>query len=324
VRDSDIRIRVLIENVRGAAGLSSQWGLSFWIETPHARLLFDCGESSAFLQNAQRLEEPIESADALILSHGHYDHGGGIHELAEVAPTARLVLHPAAVAPHYELRKGGKVDYIGMPDSSLAALRAAPERSVWVLGPTEVAPGAWVTGPVPRRHPLEEVEPTFFLDKACTIRDHVVDDQAMWIATPAGLVILCGCAHSGVMNIVRHVREAVAGRGVFGSAESRSRASSSMAAVAVRGAVAGVHHPLVPVASDGLPAVRALLGGMHLLQARKERLQATADYLASLDLELCAPCHCTGKRATALLRERLGGAFAEIVTGCELRVAYSS
>ena len=67
-----------------------------------------------------------------------------------------------------------------------------------------------------------------------------------------------------------------------------------------------------------------VLGGMHLLHARKERLQATADYLEALDLELCAPCHCTGKRATALFGERLPEAFAEIVTGRELRLAYST
>ncbi len=78
------------------------------------------------------------------------------------------------------------------------------------------------------------------------------------------------------------------------------------------------------MAADGLPAVRALLGGMHLLQARKERLQATADCLEALDLELCAPCHCTGKRATTLLGERLPEAFAEIVTGRELRLAYAT
>ena len=61
----------------------------------------------------------------------------------------------------------------------------------------------WASGPVPRHHPLEEAERTFFLDTACTIGDHVVDDQAMWIETPAGLVVLCGCEHSGVMNTVR-------------------------------------------------------------------------------------------------------------------------
>jgi len=302
VTDDDIRIRVLVDNAKGATGLQSQWGLSFWIETPAARVVLDCGGSGAFLQNARRLREPIEAADAFVLSHGHFDHGGGVRELMDAAPSACLVLHPGALVPRWSLRKNGKVDPIGLPDRSLAALRAAPGRSVWALAPLEVAPGVWASGPVPRRHALEEAERTFFLDTACTIRDHVVDDQAAWIETPVGLVVLCGCAHSGVMNTVQHVRETVA----------------------ARAAVAGADDPVVPVAADGFPVVRALLGGMHLLQARKERLQATVACLEALDLELCAPCHCTGKRATSLLRERLPEAFAEIVTGRELRLAYST
>ncbi len=301
VTRDDIRIRVLIDNAKGAAGLRSQWGLSFWIETPAARVLLDCGGSGAFLRNAQRLREPVEAADALVLSHGHFDHGGGIREFVDAAPSARLVLHPGALLPRWSLHKNGKVDPIGLQDRSFAALRVVPERSIWALAPLEVAPGVWASGPVPRRHTLEEAERTFFLDTACTIRDEVVDDQALWIETPVGLVILCGCAHSGVMNTVQYVRETVARRGAAGTEEL-----------------------IVPLAADGLPEVRALLGGMHLLLARNERLQATAHYLEALDLELCAPCHCTGKRATALLGERLPEAFAEIVTGRELRLAYST
>ena len=297
----DVRIRVLIDNAKGATGLQSQWGLSFWIETPAARVLLDCGGSGAFLQNARRLREPIETADAFVLSHGHFDHGGGVHELVDAAPSACLVLHPGALVPRLSLHKNGKADPIGLPDRSLAALRAVPERSIWALVPLEVAPGVWASGPVPRREPLEEAERTFFLDTACTIRDQVVDDQAVWIETPAGLIVLCGCAHSGVMNTLRHIRETVASRGAADAADLG-----------------------VPLAADGQPVVRAVLGGMHLLRARKERLQATADYLEALDLELCAPCHCTGKRAMTLLGERLPKAFAEIVTGRELRLAYST
>jgi 7,8-dihydropterin-6-yl-methyl-4-(beta-D-ribofuranosyl)aminobenzene 5'-phosphate synthase len=306
VTESDIRISVLVDNAGGAAGLHARWGLSFWIETPQARVLLDCGDSDAFLCNAEQLGIPLETADAFVLSHGHYDHGGGIGRLVEIAPAVPLILHPAALTPRFLLRKNGKAAPIGLPGPSLTALRMALERSVWALAPLEVAPGVWATGPVPRRHPLEEAERTFFLDSACTIPDHVVDDQAVWVETPAGLVVLCGCAHSGVMNTVQYVRETVAGRVAPGPADSG----------------AWVGEP-VRKSGDGLPTVRALLGGLHLLRARNDRLQATADYLEALDLELCAPCHCTGKRARTLLRERLPGAFVEMVTGCELRLAYS-
>lgn len=307
----DIRIRVLVDNAKGADGLLARWGLSLWIETTDARVLLDCGDSDAFLRNAEHLGIRLAAADAFVLSHGHYDHGGGIGALLEAAPSVPLVAHPAALAPRFSRRASGKVEPIGLPDRSLAALWSAHERLVWALRPLEVAPGVWATGPVPRRHPLEEAEPTFYLDSACTIPDQVVDDQAVWVETPAGVIVLCGCAHSGVMNTVRHIRETVARRG--------SEASGRRGGQAKLGPRDVPSEPM-RIADDGLPAVRALVGGTHLLHAGADRLRATADYLDALELELCAPCHCTGKRATSLLRRRLPRAFAAVVTGSRLRL----
>jgi 7,8-dihydropterin-6-yl-methyl-4-(beta-D-ribofuranosyl)aminobenzene 5'-phosphate synthase len=194
--------------------------------------------------------------------------------------------------PRYSLRRTGTPEAIGLPERSLAALRGRPERVDWAARPREVVPAVWVTGPVPRRKTMEEVEPSFHLDEACTVRDLVIDDQTLWVETPRGLVIVFGCAHAGVLNTVDYVRRLAAER-------------SSGAAGRAR----------IPIADDGLPRVRALLGGMHLLRAGKDRREATVDALAGLGLELCGPCHCTGKRATDLLRSRLPKAFAEVKTG---------
>jgi 7,8-dihydropterin-6-yl-methyl-4-(beta-D-ribofuranosyl)aminobenzene 5'-phosphate synthase len=302
----EVRVVVLVDNAKGAAGLRARWGLSFWIETPHARVLLDCGDSDVFVHNAERLGIALETADAFVLSHGHYDHGGGIGALTALAPTALLVVHPGASSPRYSLRRSGKRESIGLQESSLAALRTAAARTLWMVSPLEVAPGVWASGPVPRRHPLEQAESTFFLDPSCTVRDHVVDDQAVWVETPAGLIVLCGCAHSGVINTVRFIRETVAGSG-------RGRTSDDP----------GCEVRSLPAAADGLPVVRALIGGLHLLHAGRDRLRATSEFLATIGLESCAPCHCTGKRATKMLRDRLPDAFVEVATGCELRLACS-
>jgi 7,8-dihydropterin-6-yl-methyl-4-(beta-D-ribofuranosyl)aminobenzene 5'-phosphate synthase len=283
--DGPVRVTVLIDNVRGE-GLRSQWGLSFWIETPRARVLLDTGASAAFLRNARTLDVPLETAEALVLSHGHFDHGGGLAQAVEAAPGAPLVLHPGALTPRFWQTKTGKADPIGLPEKSVGTILARPEKVVWAIGPREVAPGVWVSGPIPRRHALEEAEANFFFDTGFTLRDHVVDDQALWVVTPGGLVVFSGCAHSGIINTVEYARAAAA-------------AASD---------------------ADTLPPVRAVLGGFHMLQARKPRLEATADYLAGLDLEVCAPCHCTGKRATGLLRDRLGGAFVEVRSGSRVEL----
>lgn len=282
-----VAITVVIDNTALVPKLAKQWGLSFWIEAGDARVLLDCGASRTFLSNAASLGLSLADLDAIVVSHGHYDHTGTLAHVLAAAPGARLVVHPAALGPRYNLEKGGKHRPIGLPEASLEAVRREPHRTTWAAGPTQVAPGVWACGPVPRRQPLEGTEPTFFLDEACTVRDHVVDDQAIWIETPTGLVILTGCAHAGLINTVEHVRTLVAARSLKESAGSGGAASK----------------------------VRAVFGGFHLLAARKDRLEATAGYLESLELENCGPCHCTGKRATDLLRARLGRAFADVGSG---------
>lgn len=292
-----VRVTLLVDNERGAPGLRSQWGFSAWIETPRARVLLDSGCNDAFWRNAAKLDVPLETADAFVLSHGHFDHGGGIARVVEAAPGARVVLHPGGLAPHYWLAKTSKVDPIGLPERSLTALGAAGERVTWALGPLEVAPGVWASGPIPRRHALEEAERNFFLDRACTVRDHVVDDQALWAETPAGLVVLTGCAHAGIVNTLDHVRRVASGR-----EDAMPRAADG------------------PLATDGLPRVRAVIGGLHLLHASPARLRATSEALAGAGVELVAPVHCTGKRGKRHLRERFGDAFADCATGSVLEI----
>jgi len=288
-----VAVTVLVENARGPGRLRSQWGLSCWIEAGGSRVLLDCGASDAFRANADELGVELATADAFVLSHGHYDHGGDLAALMAAAPGARLVLHPGALVPRYSLRRTGSPEAIGLPERSLSAVRGHPDRVDWAVRPRRVAPAVWVTGPVPRREPIEEVEPSFHLDEACTVRDLVVDDQTLWVETERGLVVVFGCAHAGVLNSVAYVRRLVAER-LSGPAAER---------------------PRVPTAADGLPRVRAVLGGMHLLRARKDRRETTVDELTTLGLELCGPCHCTGKRATDLLRARLPDAFVDVRTG---------
>ncbi len=290
-----VRVTILVDNDRGAPGLRAQWGLAVWVETESGRILLDSGANDAFWRNALRLGIPVEEADAFVLSHGHGDHGGGIARVVEAAPAARIVLHPAALAPHMSLGRTGKVDSIGLSARALTALRAAPERMVWALGPVEVAPRVWASGPIPRRHPLEEAERNFFLDRACTVRDHVVDDQAVWAETPSGLVVLLGCAHAGVINTLDHVRR-VAADPHAGAADA------------------------VPLAGDGLPRVTAVIGGMHLLHASPARLRATGDALEAAGVRLVAPVHCTGKRGRDHVRERLADAYVGCVTGSVLEI----
>jgi 7,8-dihydropterin-6-yl-methyl-4-(beta-D-ribofuranosyl)aminobenzene 5'-phosphate synthase len=304
-----VRVTLLVDNERGAPGLRAQWGLSAWIETDRARVLLDSGGNDAFRRNAQTLGTQLERADAFVLSHGHEDHGGGISTVVRAAPAASLVMHPGGLAPRYWLGRTGKVDPIGLQDRSIAALVSVAERVTWALGPVEVAPGVWATGPIPRRHPLEEAERNFFLDHSCTVRDHVVDDQALWVETPGGLVVLLGCAHAGVVNTLDHVRRL--------AAEMHAPGPVPPPPGDVRPGVDGD----LPLATDGLPRVSAVIGGMHLLHASPARLHATSEALLAAGVRLVAPVHCTGKRGRRHLHERLGDACVAAATGSVLEIA---
>jgi len=208
----DVRVTVLVDNRSAGGGLAREHGLSLWVEAGQSRVLIDTGETDAFLRNAAALGVDLSTADAVALSHGHYDHTGGLPAALAAAPEARLHLHPAALQPRYARRRRGRPQSIGMPAASREAALAAADRIVWTEGPAELAPGVWCTGPVPRDEAREPGDPDFFFDAACTMPDPVPDDQSFWADTPDGLWVLLGCAHSGVLATLEHIDRLTGGR----------------------------------------------------------------------------------------------------------------
>lgn len=206
-------VTIVVDN-EAREGLASEHGLAFWIEAAGRRVLWDTGQGEALQANLEALQIDLSTADHVVLSHGHYDHGGNLAWVLEQAPRATVHWHPAATKARYSIHEGN-VREIGLPDAARQALSDLPDdRRRHVSLPTELAPGLWLTGTVPRGTDFEDTGGPFFRDPQGQTADLLLDDMSLWYDTPEGLVVCLGCAHAGVVNILNHVRHNSGGRPV--------------------------------------------------------------------------------------------------------------
>lgn len=200
------RLTILVDNTANA-GLAHEHGFALWVEVAGHRILFDTGQGKALVPNSSAVGIDLDRAEMLVLSHGHYDHTGAVAQVLATNPAIRVFCHPGVFDRRYSIRPAQPPHDISMPEAAREALEALPaERMRLVAGPVEILPELGVTGPIPRRHPLEDTGGPFFLDRAATQPDPIEDDIAMWIRTDNGLVVITGCCHSGLINTAEYVR----------------------------------------------------------------------------------------------------------------------
>lgn len=270
-----VTITLLVNNHAGE-GLVGEHGLSLWIETADTRILFDTGQSDAFVKNARVLGVHLERADSVVLSHGHYDHTGGIAHAFRLAHNAQVYCHPGVVLPRYSIQEG-LARTIAMPQPSLEALDKLPPRRLhWVQSPVRLSDRIGITGPIPRRTDFEDVGGPFYLDPEGRRADPIDDDLALWIHTDEGLVVCVGCCHAGLINALEYVR---------------------------------LLNPDAPL--------RAVIGGFHLVNADRRRLEETLTALREFNLEQIVPCHCTGDAAVTILHKALGDCVLPSLSGMQ-------
>ena len=198
------QLTILSENTVRGAGLLGEHGLAYWLDTGSHRVLFDTGQGMALLPNAAKLGIDLSRADAIVLSHGHYDHVSGLPDALRAAPGAELWFHPAATQRKFTRDADGRARRIStdfMEREDFGQSRVIHR----VTAPAEVVPGVWVTGEVPRANDFEDVGGPFFLDKALEKPDPIADDMALYLPVPDGLSVIFGCAHAGAVNTLDHV-----------------------------------------------------------------------------------------------------------------------
>jgi 7,8-dihydropterin-6-yl-methyl-4-(beta-D-ribofuranosyl)aminobenzene 5'-phosphate synthase len=204
---SQLTITQLVENAAGGPGLLGEHGAAFFIEADDQCFLFDTGQGLALRHNAERLGLPLDRVSAIALSHGHYDHSGGLVCALEMTGPVDLYLHPAALT--WKFNREGRA--IGSP-VDWEGLRPLTRRMRPTREPTAIAPGLLLTGEIPRVHEIEDAGGPFYLDAECRVTDEVPDDQALVIDTREGLVVILGCGHAGVVNTLEYVETLLPGR----------------------------------------------------------------------------------------------------------------
>lgn len=262
-------IVVLMDNAAGSEGTAAEHGLSFLCAFGGRKVLFDTGKSGAFLGNARTLGADLRDLDAVVISHGHYDHGGGFRPFVEAAGFAGPLWTGTGFFDAKLSADAAGDRYLGLDfDESYLQDKGIEARTLRTCeGRTaieEIVPGLYALGSFDRIHPSETIPARFLVERdGRRLRDDFGDEVCLAADLSEGVVAVVGCAHPGLMNLLDAVRSAF-------------------------------RKPLL-----------AVLGGSHLVEADGARIGATIEYLEASGCRTAALGHCTGPAAAAELRARL-------------------
>lgn len=195
-----MKLTVLVDN-RAEAPWVEEHGLALLLDHPAGQLLFDTGAGATLVPNGKLARLDPAELRQIVLSHGHFDHTGGLAELLPLAPQAELYCGVGVEKVRYSHHPDRPVKELTFPETSLAALRRHPVEKVHPVATfTEIAPGLLLTGTIPRVT-FEDCGGPFFLDEAATQPDTLQDEIAL--LTTSGTLIQ-GCCHAGILNTLAH------------------------------------------------------------------------------------------------------------------------
>jgi len=260
----EIKITTLCENSVPfpGRGLLGEHGLAMLLEIKGKRILFDTGAGLTLLHNAKALNVDLSRLDAVVLSHGHYDHTGGLKDLLHVSGPINIFAHPDIFGEKYHVTEGKEPRKIAIPWSQ-KELESFGAKFNFNREPREIYEGVILTGEIPRVESLEEEKSRELCCKnpdGSFLEDPLNDDQAIIVESSMGSIVMLGCAHSGILNTLHHVNKITRGKKIF-----------------------------------------ACLGGTHLIDASAERLHYTIKQLMDFQIEKMSPCHCSGFKAAFAL-----------------------
>lgn len=193
-----MKITLLVDKQESNCALQSEFGLAMYLESPiSGTWLFDTGAATALKNNVRILNIPPEKLKRVILSHGHYDHTGGLAEL----DVSEIYAPMGCAVSHYSYHAADDIHNIAMPPAARKVLYASKVH--YNHAPIKLAADLYLTGSIPRNS-FEDAGGRFFHDLQCSAADSVPEEQALLTADG---VLITGCCHAGVINTLEHCRK---------------------------------------------------------------------------------------------------------------------
>jgi len=265
-----IRTRTLSENSSSWLGYLGEWGLSILVDIDDDTILVDTGGSYVAAHNSLVMGVDLKKIGALLFSHGHEDHTGGLLPLLKLRKMpVEVVAHPEVWAPKYwKDADGENYRYIGVPylreqaEGLGAKFRMSPE-------PQWITDAIVTSGEIPMITGYETID-----TNACVKTpegfgpDPLNDDQSLFIKSEKGLIVISGCAHRGIINTILHGMKIT-----------------------------------------GCDDCYAVIGGTHLFGATEARIQSTIEDLKKVGVQKLGVSHCTGPYAASVLQHTFNEKF---------------
>jgi len=342
-----MKITTIVEDTVYGSELFAEHGVSMLIEVDKQKILFDTGQSGeVLLRNAATMGIDLSQVDKLVLSHGHYDHTGGLRSLGKIIDSVDTFAHPDIFQNKWSKRQN-QGRYIGIPFSKQAV-------SGWGFNlhlskePMMISESVIVTGEIPRVTDFESVDNNLCLREGDVfVQDQIYDDLSLIVRSEKGLILILGCAHSGLVNILKYLfqlrdrwlmpqlqdKQSTNLQNVPPTPQLQAKQPEPKLPVRQPEAKLPVKHKtqksqdnslqlqtkdegqLVLLTQQNLAPYKKnynddnlhlVIGGTHLVGANKDRIQKTIKALKDFNAENVAVSHCTGEKAVIMLYQAFG------------------
>lgn len=283
-----MKFTVLVDNKTENASCCAEWGLSILIETKGEKFLLDTGMSPMFIENAKAVGANLSEVKALAISHGHFDHTGGVEAFIDINSDAPVLLHEEGLYKTYGVTDGILDDYNCGIIWTETQKEKILKRVRFTSGISKIGDNVWLIGNIPDMEEYPQTDKFFrvintgvteLLAEEDLVPDNMNHEQVIVVEEDDKLHVFSGCSHKGIIPTITYVRELFPDKKITG-----------------------------------------ITAGMHLYPVKGEALRNIINNLVELNLDYVVPLHCTGMNAIIMIKAMLGDKCRILCAGDSLAV----